>query len=180
MLAIRYLVRRTNLTRFRRRYEWAIHEWIASICWKTYTVWNMRSNVAFCISAACTGTRILTLILNTRFVEGTVAVYDAFWSTILIRISKITGNASTRTGFILLSTNSISTTRRWRAGWTWFFWFMFCNKKNIKKSSLKISWGSRSKYLGKRIFVPITAIHDISGFPVKPTGQEHLGEWLIA
>lgn len=68
--------------------------------------------MALCKLTTSTGTRINTLISNTRLIGRTIRVQYAFWSANFVRVTNVFGNARARSGIVLFLTNCVGTA--WR------------------------------------------------------------------
>jgi hypothetical protein len=95
-----------NLTLFRN----ATNEWITNKSTVAATDWTVIYDLASCVNAACSRTRITTFISGTTFVERAVSVNDTFrpaiWWT-----SNVTSNARTNGNIVDLSALRIRTAR---------------------------------------------------------------------
>ncbi len=121
----------------RTLYSWTSNQSIASVPCGTNTPRGVANNSAFGQFTAGVDARVFAFVVDTSEVSGTLAVTDAFWSTIWRCANKVLG-ARTRRILVLHDALWIWTTGRWNTRVTRWFGRRF-RWKYVKV--LKISHG---------------------------------------
>lgn len=80
---------------------------ISSVAIETVAVRSVIQNSALSIDAACSGTWILALVVDTGTRAVAVVVLDTFRSATTVRITKVLGQAGARASSIALPANGI-------------------------------------------------------------------------
>jgi hypothetical protein len=107
-----YFATRQNIVHFTNMltYHPASLECISSVSNDASASRYVIEDVTFCVMAAHSGTRILTLIVHASFVWWAVCRKEALWSTSDVWISEIFRKASTGASLIAFFTDSIRST----------------------------------------------------------------------
>lgn len=129
----------------------------------------MIYNVTFCWNATCSWTRISTFLIWTCFILWTFWINETFRSAIWWT-SDVRFNTRTNCLRIYFSTATI-----WTA-WCWMTWIYIYRCCEIKKRKMK-NENNFSTLL--RYFILWSGLHWTKAFPSIPSGQRHIGIWLM-